>query len=62
MIYQPLPGTRVKTGPNPMGVEPPPPVKHGQALSFMGAAVHVRWEDGTQAWMLGQYLDPDESE
>jgi hypothetical protein len=60
MIYQPLPGTRVRTGPNPMGCEPSPPVKHGRSIGFMGAGVHVQWDDGTETWIMGEYLESDD--
>jgi hypothetical protein len=60
MILHPPPGTRVKTGPNPSEADPPPPIKHGHSVSFLGAFVQVRWNDGTETCILGQYLDPDE--
>lgn len=59
MIFHPLPGTRVKTGPNPMDVEPPPPVKHGRVVKFLNAVVNVAWDNGTETWILGEYLDPE---
>lgn len=42
-----------------MNVEPPPPVKHGKVVKFLNAVVKVAWDNGTETWIVGEYLDLD---
>jgi hypothetical protein len=60
MVVNPLPGTRVKTDPELLDQDEPPPIRYGAVVSFLGMLICVKWDDGTETDINAFYLDRDD--